>query len=229
VDGAVVRGPKAYPIYDLNYRNHLEPIREFLDGIPNLHTVGRNGMHKYNNQDHSMYTAMLTVENLHGANHDVWSVNTDFDYHEEQRALQQPARPARDGHKGNDGVPPDPCDGQARRFAEILLAAESAQRSPPEGAERRTTDAVLLPLTRELERHGLVFEELHAGPWQVGTEPRESPGRNRDLVIPTITRGHFRLRISDHRAAARMAGFLSWCNVPEPRRTAEATPEHAHV
>ena len=84
IDGAVVRMPKAYPIYDMAYRGHLELVRQFLDSIPNLHTVGRNGMHKYNNQDHSMYTAMLTLENLHGAGHDVWSVNTDFDYHEEQ-------------------------------------------------------------------------------------------------------------------------------------------------
>jgi protoporphyrinogen oxidase len=100
VDGAVVRMPKAYPIYDLAYRSHLEPIRQFLDGIPNLHTVGRNGMHKYNNQDHSMYTAMLTVENLRGADHDVWAVNTDFDYHEEQRVEQ-----------GRPGLPVPSIDG----------------------------------------------------------------------------------------------------------------------
>jgi hypothetical protein len=49
---------------------------------PNVHPVGRNGMHKYNNQDHSMYTAMLTVENIHGARHDIWSVNVEEEYHE---------------------------------------------------------------------------------------------------------------------------------------------------
>ena len=86
VDGTVVRMRKAYPIYDRAYRTHLDAVREFIDPIPNLHTVGRNGMHKYNNQDHSMYTAMLTVENMVGtAAHDVWAVNTDFEYHEEQR------------------------------------------------------------------------------------------------------------------------------------------------
>ena len=86
VDGTVVRMRKAYPIYDREYRTHLDAVREFIDPIPNLHTVGRNGMHKYNNQDHSMYTAMLTVENMVGtAAHDVWAVNTDFEYHEEQR------------------------------------------------------------------------------------------------------------------------------------------------
>ena len=85
VDGTVVRVPKAYPIYDAAYRGHLDAVRDFTDAIPNLHMVGRNGMHKYNNQDHSMYTAMLTVANMYGANHDVWSVNTDLDYHEEQK------------------------------------------------------------------------------------------------------------------------------------------------
>lgn len=85
VDGTVVRMPKAYPVYDADYRRHLGVLREFIDPIPNLHTVGRNGMHKYNNQDHSMLTAMMTVANMFGARHDVWEVNTDFDYHEEQR------------------------------------------------------------------------------------------------------------------------------------------------
>jgi len=84
-DGAVVRMPKAYPIYDACYRANVDEISEYLDSIPNLHTVGRNGMHKYNNQDHSMYTAMLAVENMLGATHDLWSVNTDLEYHEEQR------------------------------------------------------------------------------------------------------------------------------------------------
>jgi protoporphyrinogen oxidase len=85
VDGSVIRMPKAYPIYDAAYRGHLATVREFIDPIRNLHTVGRNGMHKYNNQDHSMLTAMMAVWNMHGASHDIWEVNTDFDYHEEQK------------------------------------------------------------------------------------------------------------------------------------------------
>jgi protoporphyrinogen oxidase len=84
-DGCVVRMPKAYPVYDSTYAAHLVTVRGHLDSIANLHTVGRNGMHKYNNQDHSMLTAMMTVANLQGAAHDVWSVNTDYEYHEEQR------------------------------------------------------------------------------------------------------------------------------------------------
>ncbi|OLC89075.1 MAG: FAD-dependent oxidoreductase [Gemmatimonadetes bacterium 13_1_40CM_3_66_12] len=73
VDATVVRMPKAYPIYDGTYRQHLERIRDYLDPIANLHPVGRNGMHKYNNQDHSMLTAMMAV----------WNMCTDFEYHEE--------------------------------------------------------------------------------------------------------------------------------------------------
>jgi len=86
VDATVVRMPKAYPIYDARYRAHLDGVRAYIDRVPNLHTIGRNGMHKYNNQDHSMYTAMSTLENMLGTHkHDVWAVNTDFEYHEEQR------------------------------------------------------------------------------------------------------------------------------------------------
>jgi protoporphyrinogen oxidase len=91
-DGCVVRMPKAYPVYDSVYAGHLSKLREFIDPIRNLHTVGRNGMHKYNNQDHSMLTAMFAVENMDGRSHDVWAVNTDFEYHEEQKIEdRQPA------------------------------------------------------------------------------------------------------------------------------------------
>ena len=79
----MVRMPKAYPVYDDVYRENVEVIRRwFEEHAPNVHPVGRNGMHKYNNQDHSMYTAMLTVENIHGADHDIWSVNVEEEYHE---------------------------------------------------------------------------------------------------------------------------------------------------
>jgi len=84
-DGTVIRTRKAYPIYDAAYRGHLDAVRAGIDPIANLHTVGRNGMHKYNNQDHSMLTAMMAVWNMQGAQHDIWEVNTDFEYHEEQR------------------------------------------------------------------------------------------------------------------------------------------------
>jgi len=85
VDGVVIRMPKAYPVYDSTYKRHLSAIREFIDPISNLHTVGRNGMHQYNNQDHSMLAAMLSVANMQGASYDPWDTNTGSAYHEEQR------------------------------------------------------------------------------------------------------------------------------------------------
>jgi protoporphyrinogen oxidase len=81
--GYVVRMAKAYPYYDVDYAANVELIRSWIEAnAANVHPVGRNGMHRYNNQDHSMYTAMLTVENLLGAHHDVWSVNVEEEYHE---------------------------------------------------------------------------------------------------------------------------------------------------
>jgi len=81
--GYVVRMPKAYPTYDEDYKANVEVLREWLEAhAPNVHPVGRNGMHRYNNQDHSMFTAMLTVDNLYGATHDIWEVNVEEEYHE---------------------------------------------------------------------------------------------------------------------------------------------------
>ena len=83
--GFVVRMPKAYPMYDAFYRDNVDVLRDWLAAnAANVHPVGRNGMHRYNNQDHSMYTAMLTVENIvDGTAHDVWEVNVEAEYHEE--------------------------------------------------------------------------------------------------------------------------------------------------
>jgi protoporphyrinogen oxidase len=87
--GYVVRMPKAYPFYDATYKDNVATIRDWLErDAANVFPVGRNGMHRYNNQDHSMYTAMLSVENILGAHHDVWSVNVDEEYHEEIRATE---------------------------------------------------------------------------------------------------------------------------------------------
>jgi protoporphyrinogen oxidase len=84
--GYVVRTPKAYPVYDDTYKANVEVLRAWLEEhVTNVHPVGRNGMHRYNNQDHSMYTAMLTVENIvDGSDHDIWSVNVEEEYHEEK-------------------------------------------------------------------------------------------------------------------------------------------------
>jgi len=83
VDGTVVRQAKAYPVYDAQYKDNLEVIYRYLSTLENLQTVGRNGMHRYNNQDHSMLTAMLAVRNLMGEKHDLWSVNVERSYHED--------------------------------------------------------------------------------------------------------------------------------------------------
>ncbi len=85
IGGAVVRQEKAYPVYDEDYASHVEAMRvELEERFPSLHLVGRNGMHRYNNQDHAMMTAMLTVENIvAGARiYDTWCVNEDAEYHE---------------------------------------------------------------------------------------------------------------------------------------------------
>ncbi len=94
--GYVVRMAKAYPFYDEHYEANVATIVAWLDRhAPNVHPVGRNGMHRYNNQDHSMYTAMLTAENVAvGTTHDVWSVNVEQEYHEEARDGDRPSPPA---------------------------------------------------------------------------------------------------------------------------------------
>jgi protoporphyrinogen oxidase len=85
-DGCVFRVPKAYPIYDSEYREYLEIIKTFVGSLENYQTIGRNGLHRYNNQDHAMFTGMLAVRNIMtGEKNDLWSVNTDQEYHEEIR------------------------------------------------------------------------------------------------------------------------------------------------
>ena len=79
----MVRMPKAYPVYDSTFREALSTIRTFLDPLANLQLIGRNGMHKYNNQDHSMLTAMMAARNILGCRHNLWEANTEQEYHEE--------------------------------------------------------------------------------------------------------------------------------------------------
>ncbi len=92
VDGCVIRQSKAYPVYDDTYQQHVKAIRKAIDETyPTLHLVGRNGMHKYNNQDHAMMTAMLTAKNILAGErkYDVWAVNQDAVYHEAGAAGEQ--------------------------------------------------------------------------------------------------------------------------------------------
>ena len=90
-DGVVVRMPKAYPMYDQGWLKQIAVIRNYIEAVlPNLQLVGRNGMHKYNNQDHSMITAQCAARNILGANYDLWAINSEPDYHEEDPAEAKP-------------------------------------------------------------------------------------------------------------------------------------------
>jgi hypothetical protein len=126
---------KAYPTYDSQYRRHLDNVRAHIDQIPNLHTVGRNGMHKYNNQDHSMLTAMMAIWNMEGAAHDIWSVNTDFEYHEEQKLDEKPMGTASGGtngtqpHSSGDQRKPEGRSGSTPYSARTLIRPSDAHRS----------------------------------------------------------------------------------------------------
>ena len=105
LDGYVVRQPKAYPVYDDDYEKRVDEVRaEIQARYPGLHPVGRNGMHRYNNQDHAMMTAMLTVENILAGRpvYDVWRVNQDAEYHETDAAGA--AKPG-SGASGERAVP----------------------------------------------------------------------------------------------------------------------------
>jgi protoporphyrinogen oxidase len=93
--GYVVRVPLAYPMYDADYAGRVDVIKGWLAGVANLQQVGRNGLHRYNNSDHSMLSAMRAVENaLHGTAHDIWAVNVESAYHEEHQEAEQPYKEA---------------------------------------------------------------------------------------------------------------------------------------
>lgn len=81
-DGLVIRSPKTYPVYDPGYKERVQLIKSYLESLENFQTIGRNGLHRYNNQDHSMMTAILAVRNIFGSNFSLWNVNIDDEYHE---------------------------------------------------------------------------------------------------------------------------------------------------
>jgi hypothetical protein len=114
VDGTVIRMPRAYPVYDDGYQAAMPVLRDYLRGFANLHVVGRNGQHRYNNQDHSMLAGMLAARNVDGESHDVWSVNVEGDYHEEIRAG---ARGATNGDRET------PASAPARLVEDLLREA----------------------------------------------------------------------------------------------------------
>jgi protoporphyrinogen oxidase len=119
-DGCVFRVPKSYPVYDGDYRDCLATIKAFVNGLENAQTVGRNGLHRYNNQDHAMLTGLLAARNLIlGETNDLWEVNVDQEYHEEVRAPRnEPAGEIR-------RIEPRPDRG--KRIREDLVGADTGR------------------------------------------------------------------------------------------------------
>jgi protoporphyrinogen oxidase len=116
-DGCVFRVPKSYPVYDSDYREGLATIKAFVNGLENFQTIGRNGLHRYNNQDHAMLTGLYAARNLAlGETNDLWNVNVDDEYHEEIR------EPRADSPRDERGVGPP-----ARRRPEDLVAVDSGR------------------------------------------------------------------------------------------------------
>jgi protoporphyrinogen oxidase len=135
-DGAVVRMPKAYPMYDNGWVQQVAAIRSYLEtALPNLQLVGRNGMHKYNNQDHSMMTALCAARNILGANYDLWAINTEPEYHEEKQDTRK-----------------DLAESELRRpsYAEPPLVPRS-RRHVPAGAGSEAPALFLKSLPKEMD------------------------------------------------------------------------------
>jgi protoporphyrinogen oxidase len=83
VDGLVIRQPKAYPLYDEDYAKNLRVVRSYLGTMDNLQSIGRNGLHRYNNMDHSMLTGLRAIDNVRGGDHDLWAIGDDLEYLEQ--------------------------------------------------------------------------------------------------------------------------------------------------
>jgi len=110
--------PKAYPVYDNGFADAVDATRHFLDQFENLQLIGRNGSHKYNNQDHSMVMAMLAVRNIFGEQHDLWAVNADDEYQEEVHRQTDTASPLeRDLRNLATTQPRVPVEGAPRNAA----------------------------------------------------------------------------------------------------------------
>jgi len=116
-DGTVVRMPKAYPVYDQVYEQAVNTIRRYLSSIENLQTVGRNGQHRYNNQDHSMLTGVFAARNIAGARYDIWSVNVEKEYHEEGEVASEKGLKA-----GERGVPARAVPTSPEEIVEVAFA-----------------------------------------------------------------------------------------------------------
>ncbi len=135
-DGAVVRVQKAYPMYDTGWTAQVNLIRNYLQtSLPNLQLVGRNGMHKYNNQDHSMMTALCAARNIMGANHDLWAINTEPDYHEEKKETPVKAEDAelrRPAYAEPPLIPRPKSDGKSKIGLSSPATTSPLVKCPPD-------------------------------------------------------------------------------------------------
>ena len=148
-DAVVIRVPKAYPVYNAAYKTGLAIVREFLSDIPNLQLIGRNGQHRYNNQDHSMLGGVLAARNIAGARFNLWDLNTDQDFKEEGASLSdeevfrlhasQPVVPA-EGSRQSVGV-----------IAEWVYTNFQMDYPPPGGAVPPSGRPGLQPLCSQCE------------------------------------------------------------------------------
>jgi protoporphyrinogen oxidase len=177
--GYVVRMPKAYPVYDEGYDRQVDVIRAWLaDAAPNVHPVGRNGMHRYNNADHSMVTAMLTVENIvDGTAHDVWSVNVEEDYHEE---VSEPVTDDRTA--GRPGLPGSTAAAAGTGRAALARALQGCRQH---GRTRRRVPTAAVRARARRAR---------GAPARHPPRPRGARARRRGLIIPSPVSGLARRR-----------------------------------
>ncbi|HJT20601.1 MAG TPA: FAD-dependent oxidoreductase [Nitrospira sp.] len=171
-DGTVVRMEKAYPVYDQRYQESVGLIRRYLETFSNLQTIGRNGLHRYNNQDHSMLTAVYAARNILGERHDVWAVNTEKEYHEEGRTPSPSAGdrmvPVRVALNGKDSVEDAEDDVIETVFARVdPLAMGIAFGAVAGAALFLTTGVVLLKGGPEMSR-GLSLLNQYIIGYEVG-------------------------------------------------------------
>jgi hypothetical protein len=116
-DGTVLRMRKAYPVYDGAYKDALRVLCLWLGEFDNLQQIGRNGQHRYNNQDHAMMTGVFAARNVAGATHDIWDVNVERDYHEQLKVDERPSEASAAGGERQvpAGVGPEELDAQIER------------------------------------------------------------------------------------------------------------------
>ena len=193
--GFVVRMPKAYPVYDEHYQANVSTLRKWLEvNTPNVYPCGRNGMHKYNNQDHSMFTAMLSVENIFGAQHDVWSVNVEAEYHEHTSEEPRRARP----------VAMPRCSRAVRSTRPPRRVPPPLPRTPPAAGSPAVTRPWPHP-TRVISRRG--GSCLHSPPSRCSRS--RSASRSSSSSTRRFPRSVMRARTTCWPSSSRTAGAIS--------------------